>query len=143
MGSILSIDYGLKRVGLAISDENKSFSFPLSVIENNGTKKLINKIKEIILERDIDLIVVGMPFNMDKTKGEMAEKVEVFVKLLKKETNKTIETVDERLTSFIALENLKETKLKGKKLRKYIDSESARLILQEFLEGYNSRHSGT
>ena len=86
MASILAIDYGLKRVGLAISDENKSFAFPLSVIENNGTKKLINKIKEIILERDIDLIVVGMPFNMDKTKGEMAEKVEVFVKLLKKET---------------------------------------------------------
>ena len=143
MGSILSIDYGLKRVGLAISDENKSFAFPLSVIENNGTKKLINKIKEIILERDIDLIVVGMPFNMDKTKGEMAEKVEVFVKLLKNETNKTIETVDERLTSFVALENLKETKLKGKKLRKYIDSESARLILQEFLEGYNGRHDGT
>lgn len=133
MSSILAIDYGIKRIGFAISDEERKFAFPHSVMQNKNEKFVIEEIKKIVTEKDIDLILIGMPYNMDNTKGEMALKVEKFAFGLKEKINVKVEFVDERLTSFIAEENLKESNLSGKKLKKYVDSEAARLILENYI----------
>ena len=139
MGTILAIDYGLKRVGLAVSDPERAFAFPCDVIENKSFDYLFSQINNLILERDIDLILVGMPYNMNKnnsgvTKNEMEKTVESFVNKLQKSITIPIKLVDERLSSFSAGEKLKEAGVSAKKSKKYIDSEAARLLLEEFLQ---------
>jgi len=138
MGTILAIDYGLKRVGLAISDPERSFAFPCDVIENKSYDYLISQINNLILEREVDLILVGMPYNMNKSnsdmiKNEMEKNVELFINQLQKSIKVPLKTVDERLSSFAAEERLKEAGLSAKKSKKYIDSEAARLLLEEFI----------
>lgn len=136
MGSILSIDYGLKRIGLAISDESRSFAFPCGVIENKNFKFVLLNIKKIIDEKNINLVIVGMPYNMNKentTKSEVMVLVEKFVNKLQESINIPVETIDERLSSFSAEEKLKESGLSAKKSKKFIDTEAARLILEEYL----------
>lgn len=134
MGSVLSIDYGLKRIGLAVSDPNRVFSFPCGIIENKSFEFVMSHISELISKKNIDLIIIGMPLNMqDKGIGKMAKLVQAFVKKLKKSVKVKVETVDERLSSFSALENLKEIGLDVKKSKKHIDEESARLMLQDYL----------
>lgn len=139
MGSILAIDYGLKRVGVAVSDPERIFAFPCEVIENKGFDSLFLKINDLILEKEADLVLVGMPYNMyksnsDTTKNEMEKQVETFVNKLKISIKIPVQTVDERLSSFSAEEKLKEAGISAKKSKKYIDSEAARLMLEEFLQ---------
>lgn len=138
MGNILAIDYGLKRIGLAISDPNRVFAFPYKVIENKGFNFIVSNINEIISEKSIDLIVIGMPYSMNNSKSSMEETVNDFVERLQKEVKITIETIDERLSSFSAEENLKESGISSRKYKDYVDMEAARLLLTEFLTKYNS-----
>ena len=133
MGSILSIDYGLKRIGVAFSDPTRTFAFPLGNIENKNFNYVLSKIENIIKEKEIDLIIVGMPLNMDQTKGEMAIKVESFVKKLKQSISLSMLFFDERLSSFSATERLKERGLSEKKIKEIVDKETARLLLEEFI----------
>lgn len=135
MGSILAIDYGLKRIGLAISDPSRSFAFPCKVIENNDIKNVLVNIGEIINEKEVDLVLVGMPFNMNGTKSKISNNVEGFVIALQKNISIPVKMIDERLSSFIALENLKESQISTRKSRKgIVDIEAARLLLEEYLE---------
>ena len=139
MGSVLSIDYGKKRIGLAVSDPKRIFAFPYGVIENKNINKVILSIKEIIDQKEIDLIIIGMPYHMNSGKGleqpqgEMEKIVQGFVKKLKETINIPINIVDERLSSFAANENLKERGVSAKKSKELIDEEAARLLLEEFI----------
>lgn len=141
MASILSIDYGLKRIGIAISDPDRRFAFPYNVIENKNLKYVLSCITRIIKEREIDLIIVGMPYNLSNQhsalstkKGKsMQEIVSGFVKKLRKSTSVKVEIFDERLTSFLANENLKEQGISSKQSKKLVDMEASRLILEEYL----------
>ncbi len=142
MGSILSIDYGLKRIGLAISDKSRSFAFPCGVIENKNFKFVLSQIKNIIQAKEIDLIIIGMPYNQRagireqklERQPSMEKIVSGFVRKLKKNLNISFELVDERFSSFAAGENLKESGISAKKSKKFIDAEAARLILQDYLD---------
>ena len=136
MGVILAIDYGLKRVGLAISDPERVFAFPCDVIENKSFDYLTSRINGLILERDVELILIGMPYNMNSTsiKNEMEKNVEQFIKKLQKIIKIPVKIVDERLSSFAAEAKLREAGVSAKKSKKYIDSEAARLLLEEFLQ---------
>lgn len=133
MGSILSIDYGLKRIGLAVSDPMRSFTFPFGVIENKNIKQILSEIKQIVTDRDIDLILIGLPLNMDNSKSEMTLKVELFANQVEKELNLKVVLLDERLSSFQAEENLRKSNLNAKKMKKYVDSEAARIILEDYI----------
>ncbi len=139
MGVVLAIDYGLKRVGLAVSDPERIFAFPCHVIENKNSDYLISEIKLLILEKEVDLILIGMPYSMNKkdsnvTKNEMEKNVEGFINKLRKSVEISIKIVDERLSSFAAEEKLKEAGVSAKKSKQYIDSEAARLLLEEFIQ---------
>ena len=138
MGSVLAVDYGLKHVGIAISDAEKKFAFPLIMIENKGDKYLIEEIKKIVEEKEAETIVIGFPLNMDKTKSKMTESVENFVAKLKTTISVSVVTIDERLTSFAAEENLRECNMSTKKMKKYVDIEAARLILEKYLDEFHA-----
>ena len=139
MGTILAIDYGLKRVGLAVSDPDRSFAFPCDVVENKNIDHLISQINKVIREREVDLILVGMPYNMNRnssnmTKNEMERHVENFINQLQQSVKLPIKIVDERLSSFSAEEKLREAGVSARKSKKLVDSEAARLLLEEFLQ---------
>lgn len=137
MGAILAIDYGLKRIGLAVSDPSRTFAFPHGVIENKNFDFVLSYIDKVVLEKEIDLIIVGMPYNMpgiNKPEGEMVKNVEKFIEKLKGTVKISVETVDERLSSFMAEENLKERGKSTKKLKELVDIEAARLLLEEFIQ---------
>ncbi len=139
MGSVLSIDYGTKRIGLAISDSTRSFAFPHGIIENTKPDLVFSRIAQIIEEKDIDLIIVGMPYDIKPSQKKekrksMKETVADFVNELQGRATIPVQIVDERLSSFAAEEKLKESGLSAKKLKKFIDEETARLLLEEFLE---------
>lgn len=142
MGSILSIDYGTKRIGLAVSDPSRNFAFPCGVIQNKGLKHVLSCISDIVTQKEIDLIVIGMPYDQrsgevkkqrSKEKESMEEIVCKFIEQLKNEIKIPVETIDESLSSFAAEERLKET-MSAKDLKKFVDQEAARLLLEEFIQ---------
>src|SRR5437867_1188467 len=96
---ILGIDYGTKRMGLAISDELKMIAQPLEFAPAEPIDALMIRLRKIASEKPLELIIVGLPRNMDGTYGPAAEKVRNFVRQLAKELPVPIKTWDERLTS--------------------------------------------
>ena len=135
---ILAIDYGKARIGLAITDINKTIAYPYKTVKAGPTLEksvqlLLTAIKEYIHE--IETIVVGHPLSLDGTFSQMTLEVQEFAAILKTKIKIPIKLIDERFTSTMAERHLKDNlKLNRKKRSKIIDSVSASLILQNFLE---------
>src|SRR5216117_833973 len=96
---ILAIDHGTKRMGVAVSDELGMIAQPLEFIPAEPFAKFLGRLKEIIREKEVELILVGMPRNMDGSYGPAALKVQEFVAVLKDAVAIPIKTLDERLTT--------------------------------------------
>lgn len=130
---ILSVDYGDMRTGVAVCDRMEILASPVTVITQNYEPKVISELKDIAQKQKAELIVVGLPKNMDGTKGERAQKCMAFAKLLEQETG--IETVlwDERLTTVSAHRVLSDNNVRGKKRKAVVDAVSAVMILEAFL----------
>src|SRR5499426_252646 len=96
---ILALDHGTKRIGVAISDELKMIAQPMEFIPAEPFAGVLERIREIIREKEVELILVGMPRNMDGSYGPAALKVRDFVAALKDAITVPIRTWDERLTS--------------------------------------------
>lgn len=118
----LGIDYGDKRIGVALSDEEGKFAFPFSTVENG--KKAIDEIKKICSEQGTDRIILGLPLSFGMKETEQTGKVKIFAQKLKKEINLPLEFENEILTS----------KMAGKIGAHKIDESSAALILQGWLD---------
>ncbi len=131
----LAIDYGTKRVGLAICDESEIIASPLSVIE--GGKNLLKEICDIVKAENIQAIVLGLPLNMDDTEGPSAKAVLRFATHLKGQLNIPVHLQDERLSSFIAEEKLISADYKRSQRKKRLDAVAAAEILKTFLEQKN------
>lgn len=131
MRPIMSIDYGKKRIGIAISDELRIIAAPLEVINNTlGVEK---KISEIAKKHNVEKIIIGLPF-WDKP-SEIIEEIKVFAENLKKNLDIEIEFVNEFYSTKIAQEKLHSLNKKLKKYKNKIDSFAACVILQEYLDG--------
>lgn len=128
----LAIDYGSKRTGLAVCDPAETICSPLAVLD--GSKNLIKSICKIIDDEKIEAVVIGLPFNMDGTKGPQAKAVEKFAAELKKNASVPIDFSDERLSSFAAEDKFADIDIKFSKKRKPLDAVAAAEILQTFLE---------
>lgn len=128
----LAIDYGAKRCGLAICDASETIISPFEVIETS--KNLLNKIAEIIKVENIDVVVLGLPLNMNGTSGRQAKAVQEFARQLEKKIYVPIHLQDERLSTFAAEEKLADFDFTRKKKRKRIDAIAAAHILESFLE---------
>ena len=136
MSKILAMDYGKKRCGFAISDENQSIAFPLETVEN---KEIYQYIKNIIQEENIVKFIVGLPRTNSNDLFNLENEIKLFIKKIKLDyPNLGIFREDERFTSsiaklLIAKSDLKKTKRENKKL---IDKISATIILQSFLKKF-------
>lgn len=133
----LAVDHGVKRTGLAICDRSETIVSPLLVIEGHNDQMLIKKITEIICEENVDAVVIGMPYNMDNSKGPQANIVTRFAELLQKQIDLPIHFQDERLSSYAADEKLAAADFTRKKMKKRLDAIAAAQILETFLEKKN------
>jgi putative Holliday junction resolvase len=131
---ILGIDYGEKRIGIAISDPLGITAQGLPTIEYANIEEVLQKISNIVLEKEVGEIVVGLPKHMNNSLGEKALLVQTFVELLKKYVSIPVNTIDERFSTVRAHRTMLEGNLSRKKRKKLVDMIAAQLILQDYLD---------
>ena len=131
---ILAIDYGQKRIGLAVSDPLGLTAQGIDTILNLGKKQLMAALLKICKDQEVSEIVIGLPVNMDGSHGPKAAEVMNLIPLMEKELNLPVKTWDERLTSRAAGRLMIEQGLSRKRQKESSDRLAATLILQMFLE---------
>ena len=136
MPRILALDVGEKRIGVAVSDELNITAQAVTTIERNSAVDTVAEIRALIERYGASKIVIGMPFNMDGTKGRSAEMVEGLSSFLKLKLPVEIEMIDERLTSSQGERVLLDADISRKKRKSAIDKIAAQLILQSYLESH-------
>ena len=134
MSRTLSIDYGEKRIGLALSDALKIIAKPFKTLKNTGQESLIKDLKNIIEDNDIDTIVVGLPLTLKGNYSEQTDKVVTFVELIKNQLSVNIDTYDERLSSVEAKRSLIHQGIKTGHNKSEIDKTAAAIFLQSYLD---------
>jgi putative Holliday junction resolvase len=132
MGRIAAIDFGLKRIGIAISDEGKVIAFPASTVPGGPNAAL--EVKKAFGDKSIELIVIGLPRLLNGKEGPMADLVRKFTKELEDLLHIPTHFVDERFSSKVADTSLREMNLNRKERSKIIDVTTATMILQLYLE---------
>ncbi len=132
---ILALDYGTRRVGLAISDELQLIAQPLEFVAAEPVAKLWERLRQVIREQGVELILVGMPRNMDGTYGAAAQKVQHFVSELEASIGLPVRTWDERLTSAQANRVLIQGNIRRAKRKEKVDQTAAAILLQSYLDG--------
>lgn len=139
-GKYLGIDFGDRRVGVAVSDFDKRLAFPREDIGYKGLSGLIKVLAVLAKEENVTRIVLGLPIEMDGAMGERVKKTIVFAEKLKKALPDTdLAFFDERLTTRHAARLLHEHGINAKDQKKAIDSTSAHLILQAYLDSLKTR----
>ncbi len=131
---ILSVDYGDARTGLAVCDKLEMLASPVGVIFEKYEPKVLEQVRLAAEKAKAQLIVVGLPRNMDGTFGERAEKCAAFAAKLGEFTGIQTATWDERLTTVSAHRALNEVNVRGKKRKNIVDAVSAVMILEDFLK---------
>jgi putative Holliday junction resolvase len=131
---ILALDHGSKRIGVAVSDETKTIAQPLEYILTEPVADFLARLKKILVEKEIDLILIGLPRNMDGSYGPAAQKVETFVGVLKTAITVPIKMRDERLTSKIANRILIQGNVRRDKRKEKVDKMAAAILLQSYLD---------
>jgi putative Holliday junction resolvase len=131
---ILAIDYGTKRVGLALSDETGTIAQPLGLLSAEPAAKLLDDLKETVAQRNVEEIVVGIPRNMNGSYGPAADKTREFVAALQQVVTVPIHTWDERLTTVQAHRFLIETGMRRDKRKQKVDQTAAAILLQSYLD---------
>lgn len=137
----IGIDYGMARIGVAVSDERKIIAKPLMTIkaEKQSEATVAKVVAELAKDQaanhyTIDVIVVGMPLMMSGKMGFQADEVKHFVELLRKAVTMEVVTWDERLTTVQAERSLQESSLSRKRRSKIVDEVAAVIMLQSYLE---------
>jgi putative holliday junction resolvase len=131
---ILAIDHGTKRMGIALSDETLTIAQPLEFIPAEPFNDFLARLKQLITEKQVDQILIGMPRNMDGSYGPAALKVQEFVAVLKETIAVPIKTWDERLTSAQANRMLIQAKVRRDKRKQRVDAAAAAILLQSYLD---------
>ena len=132
---ILALDHGSKRIGVAVSDETKTIAQPLEFISAESFADFLERLKKLLIEKEIDLILVGLPRNMDGSYGPAALKVQAFVAALQSAVTVPIKTWDERLTSTQANRILIQGNVRRAKRKEKVDKMAAAILLQSYLDG--------
>ena len=131
---ILALDHGTQRIGLAISDELKIIAQPLEFVPAEPFDAFADRLKAILAEKPCELILVGLPRNMDGSYGSAAERVREFVTRLKNSVPVPIRTWDERLTSAQANRVLLQGNVRRADRKQKVDAMAAAILLQSFLD---------
>jgi putative holliday junction resolvase len=131
---ILALDHGTKRIGVAVSDELKMIAQPLEYILAEPFADFLARLREVIHDKEVDLILVGMPRNMDGSYGPAAQKVQEFVAMLRGALAVPIKLWDERLTSAQANRLLIQGGVRREKRKEKVDKMAAAILLQSYLD---------
>ncbi|MDU2557349.1 MAG: Holliday junction resolvase RuvX [Anaerococcus prevotii] len=134
MSRIMGLDVGNKTIGVALSDPMFLLANALETIKRKKASTDIERIKEIVEENDVKLIVVGLPKNMNNTIGPQAMRVISFVDLLKKQVDVEVVYEDERMTTIQSEAVLMDMEVRRENRKKYIDKIAATFILQTYLD---------
>ena len=130
----MGIDFGMARIGIALSDETKFLATPFVTYKRKGINQDIDYILDLIKTKNVDEIVCGLPMNMQGEEQTIAAKTREFMSFLQEKTNVKIEFIDERLSSVMAEELLKETERDWKKRKEKLDAVAASILLQDYLD---------
>lgn len=136
---ILSVDYGDKRTGIAVCDKLEMLATSVCVITEWNADVLASKIADIAKDKNADEIVVGLPKNMDGSKGFRAEACEELGEKIRMFTDIPVVFWDERLTTVSAHRILSENNVRGKKRKNVVDAVAAEIILQNYIDSRRSR----
>jgi putative Holliday junction resolvase len=131
---ILAIDHGTKRMGIAISDELQMIAQPLEYILAEPFADFLARLQAILREKEVEMILIGMPRNMDGSYGPAALKVQDFAATLRRALTTPIRTWDERLTSAQANRFLLQGNVRRDKRKEKVDQTAAAILLQSFLD---------
>lgn len=131
---IMALDVGSRTIGVACSDALYITAQGIETIRRTSQEKDFQRIAELIREYEVDTIVVGMPKNMNGTKGERAEKTEAFVEKMKEVISTPVVFWDERLSTVMAEKSLIAADVSRKKRKEVIDKMAAVVILQGYLD---------
>jgi putative Holliday junction resolvase len=134
---VLAVDYGQKRVGLAISDETATVAQPIGYVAGGSHEAVGREILRIAAERGAAQIVVGVPVRLNGQPSEQTQRTLAFVNVLRSLSPLPIQRWDERLTSVQAERALLEGNVRRKERREKIDAMAAQLMLQNFLDAKN------
>ena len=149
VGKILAVDYGRARIGLALAESVRGIAQPLGVLERINRNEDLRRLRELVRDNAVKLILVGLPLRLDGSRGEMAEETERFAQRVRKQIGVAVEMADERLTSWEAERMLEEefgrkskqidgaSKKKKDSEKITVDSVAATIILREFLARVN------
>jgi putative Holliday junction resolvase len=140
-GRVLAIDYGRRRIGLAISDELRMTARPLEMLERKNRREDMRRLREIVRREGVGRVIVGYPLHLDGRASEMGEEAAHFAARIAKELRVEVELVDERLTSWEAEQTLAETGARrgkrpgalGHRRREAMDDVAAAVLLREYL----------
>lgn len=131
---VLGIDFGDARVGIATSDYGENLATAQGTIKVSGINDAVKKVSEKSFELGAEKLVIGLPKNMDGSLSYRAERTQRFADMLKEATGLEYEFMDERLSTMEAYRYLNATEFNGKKRRNVIDTLSAQIILQSWLD---------
>lgn len=131
---IISVDLGKARTGLAISDKTGFLASPLEMIEEKSETKRLEKVADVVTKNKAELVVVGLPKNMDGSEGDSAKSAREFAQQLTELTGIKTVMQDERGTTITAHGYLSQRDVKGKKRKAQVDIVAASIILQDYLD---------
>jgi putative Holliday junction resolvase len=150
-GKILAVDYGRARIGLAIAESLQGIAQPLGTLKRVNRNEDMRRLRELVRDHAVKLVLVGLPLRLDGARGEMAEETQGFAERIRKQIGVPVEMADERLTSWEAERLLEEEfgrkskRIDGASKKKdaakfTVDSVAATIILREYLERRNPEH---
>ena len=132
--SILALDLGEKRTGVAVSDSSNKIALPLTVISTPDVLNNAPAFKRLFEDYEIELILIGLPFSLDGKENAQARRIRVAAEQLKEHHNQPVEFVDERLSSVEAKNALRQMGYSEKEMRTKTDKIAACIILQKWLD---------
>lgn len=130
---LMGVDYGDKRIGIALTDALQIIASPYEVYQNKGEDDAVNHICELIKSQNVSAVAFGLPLNMDGTEGERAAKHREVGARIQNQSGVQVHFVDERLTSAEAEELLIESGVRREKRKSVIDKIAAQIILQTYM----------
>ncbi len=134
MARILAVDYGEKRIGLAISDEIQLTASPLMTLTKGSDEEAVEQIVKLVSQLKVAQVVVGLPKRTDAQEGEMERRVRAFAEKLRRKANVPVTLFDERFTTRIAEQVLLEADLSRRKRKQVRDRLAAVILLQSYLD---------
>lgn len=136
---IMSVDLGKARTGIAVCDKTEFLASPLKVIEERDPEKLLEKVILCANECKAEIIVVGLPKNMDSSEGESATNARAFAQKLGELSGIKVDMRDERCTTITAHNYLNNVNVRGKKRKSTVDAVAATIILQDYIDSRKNK----